>query len=338
MATLGRGAAAIAAVMLAVVAAAQAQQPAPSVAAEAAPESAASEVPLPDPGAPEGAVLTARSDRPFDSYALPVAPYTPDTPGVRDIAGRVVWSGFRLNDTLASTADIMQGYRARLAGLGFQPLLDCANAGCGGFDFRFAVQLLPPPAMLVDTADFAQYSGRRSEAGGAETFVSILVSRLLGNVHVQTVVVAPSAAGTAIVPTPVPAEEGRQVMLAQDEAMLLEQINAAGHVSVQGLIFETGGATLSPGSAPALDILAQFLMRNQDLSVVIVGHSDNQGSLEANIALSKRRAESVRDALVERGVTSARLDAQGVGYLAPVASNATDDGRAVNRRVELVLR
>jgi OOP family OmpA-OmpF porin len=71
---------------------------------------------------------------------------------------------------------------------------------------------------------------------------------------------------------------------------------------------------------------------------VIVGHSDNQGSLEANIALSKRRAEAVRTALITRGVAAERLEAHGVGYLAPVSTNLTEAGRTLNRRVELVLR
>ena len=57
----------------------------------------------------------------------------------------------------------MAGYRARLADLGFQPIFDCATAGCGGFDFRFGVQLLPAPMMLIDTADFAQFSASRTD-------------------------------------------------------------------------------------------------------------------------------------------------------------------------------
>jgi OOP family OmpA-OmpF porin len=81
-----------------------------------------------------------------------------------------------------------------------------------------------------------------------------------------------------------------------------------------------------------------MLRDNPALSVVIVGHSDNQGSLEANIALSQRRAEAVRAALVERGVEPERLEAHGIGFLAPVTSNAAPDGKALNRRVELVLR
>ena len=92
----------------------------------------------------------------------------------------MVWSGFRLDTPGISTAEVMAGYRSRLAALGFETLFDCRDADCGGFDFRFAVQLLPPPAMLLDTSDFAQLSAHRTGEAGAETYVSILVSRLLG--------------------------------------------------------------------------------------------------------------------------------------------------------------
>ena len=291
-----------------------------------------------DPGAPEGAISTAHLDRPFDRYALPVAPYAPGTVNAREIEGRVIWSGFRLDAPDVSTAEVMEGYRTRLAALGYQPIFDCATTACGGFDFRFAVLLLPPPTMLIDTADFAQYSASRIDDNGAETFVSVLVSRLLGAVHIQTVVVAPGDPGLIIAPAPEPNAAAQPVVLAQDERSLLDRLTEFGHVPVQGLVFETGGAALSEGSAPALDILARFLSRNPELAVVIVGHSDNQGTLDANIALSKRRAEAVRTALIERGVAAGGLDAHGIGYLAPVTTNATSAGRTLNRRVELVLR
>ncbi|MDH3667085.1 MAG: OmpA family protein [Paracoccaceae bacterium] len=291
----------------------------------------------PDPGAPEGAVSTARSERPFDAYDLPVARYTPDAAGTRRVEGRIVWSGFKLTDEGATTAQVIAGYRDRLAALGFAPLLDCANQDCGGFDFRFAVQLLPPPAMLMDAADFAQLTASKGTEGN-ETFVSILVSQLLGTIHIQTVVVAPAEASLAMAAAPEPEATAQPVVLAQDQANLLDLLKANGHVPVRGLNFETGGAALTEDSRPALDALGEVLAGNPDLNVVIVGHSDNQGGLDANLALSKHRAEAVRDALVERGVDATRLEAHGVAYLAPITTNATEEGRAVNRRVELVLR
>jgi outer membrane protein OmpA-like peptidoglycan-associated protein len=79
------------------------------------------------------------------------------------------------------------------------------------------------------------------------------------------------------------------------------------------------------------------MMRDANLSLLIVGHTDNVGGYDANVTLSQRRAEAVFQELTSTyGVAASRLRAVGVGMAAPVASNATDDGRAKNRRVELV--
>ncbi len=307
---------------------------------------AAQETPdIPDPGAPEGALATAYLDRPFDRYPLPVAPLGgqaaegPAAAPLREVEGRVIWSAYRLEDPAASVAEVMAGYRARLAELGFSAILDCATTACGGFDFRFGVSLLPAPAMLIDTADFAQLSASRAGAGGAESFVSVLVSRVLRAIQIQTVLVLPAEAGRSMTPAPPRAEAVAETLaLPQDAEMLLERLNQNGHVTVQGLEFDTGGTALSEASNPALDTAARLMLDHPELKILIVGHSDNQGALEANIALSERRAKAVRAALIERGVTAERLEAKGIGFLAPVASNATPEGKALNRRVELVLR
>jgi len=294
---------------------------------------------LPALGAPEGAITTARLDRPLDRYALPVAPFGGGIEPLRQVQGRVTWSAYRLADPQASATGVMQTYRDRLAGLGFTPLLDCANQACGGFDFRFGVELLPAPAMLIDTADFVQLSATRPEPDGGETLASVLVSRVLEAVQVQIVLVRPAGTAQALTETPAPpAASAPPAMMAQDEAALLARLTGQGHVAVQGLEFEIGGAALSPSSAPALETTARLLQSHPELKILIVGHSDNEGALDANMALSKRRAEAVRTALVALGVAADRLDAQGAGFLAPVAPNATPEGRAQNRRVELVLR
>lgn len=286
-----------------------------------------------DLGAPAGAELTARTDSPFDRYALPVGPYGPDSARVRMLEGRVVRSAWRLADPQATTAAVMAAYRERLAGLGYEPLFVCETGACGGFDFRFAVELLPPPAMLLDAADFAQLSARRAGEAG-DVFASVLVSRLLGAVYVQTVAVAPAAPSAMIVPAPA----GLAPALAGDTAVLLAQLTETGHLRLDGVSFAPGSAEIEAGSAPTLDRAAAILAARSDLAVLIVGHSDNQGPLADNVALSRRRAEAVRQALIARGIDGARLEAHGVGFLAPLASNATEEGRARNRRVELVVR
>lgn len=295
--------------------------------------------PPPDLGAPEGAVATRRVEMPFDRYALPVGTFTGTNRPVSEIEGRVIRAAFRLEDPAATTASVIEGYHARLAALGFVPIFDCATEACGGLDFRFGAELISPPAMLLDAADFAQISARGEGGATRGAFASVLASRAMGAVHVQTVLVLPASSGITVgaAPDPIP-EPSTAPSPTNPAAGLVEQLRAAGHVRLDGLVFEPGGAALSDGSAAVLDGIAAQLGADAAVSVVIVGHSDNQGPLDANIALSRKRAETVRDALVARGIDAGRLDAQGIGYLAPVASNASDDGRARNRRVELVLK
>ena len=111
----------------------------------------------------------------------------------------------------------------------------------------------------------------------------------------------------------------------------------SGHVEVPGIFFDTAKSDIKPESGPAIDEIAKLLTNNPALKVGIVGHTDMVGDATANLKLSQARAQSVITDLVSRhGIAAARLVAFGAGPWAPVASNKTDDGRARNRRVELV--
>lgn len=120
-------------------------------------------------------------------------------------------------------------------------------------------------------------------------------------------------------------------------AALSGGLSGNGHVIVNGILFDTGKADVKPESAPAMQEVAKMLKENPTLKVYVVGHTDNAGALAGNIDLSKRRAASVVQALTTQyGISAARLQAYGDGPYAPVASNDSEDGRSLNRRVELV--
>jgi len=130
--------------------------------------------------------------------------------------------------------------------------------------------------------------------------------------------------------------EMRQDVVADADA-LLGGLAATGHVAVSGIFFDTGKAELKPESAPALTEVGKLLARQPALKLFVVGHTDTVGTPESNLALSQARAEAVLQALVkDHGVAAARLRPFGAGPFAPVASNDAEDGRAQNRRVELV--
>jgi OOP family OmpA-OmpF porin len=135
-----------------------------------------------------------------------------------------------------------------------------------------------------------------------------------------------------------------------EEAAMTQQVSAnaatmgadierTGKVAVYGIFFDTDQAVIKPESEPTLQEIAQLLENNPDLQLFVVGHTDATGGLGHNMQLSEERAAAVVEALASRcGIERGRLEAHGVGPLAPVASNASEDGRAKNRRVELVAR
>ncbi len=120
---------------------------------------------------------------------------------------------------------------------------------------------------------------------------------------------------------------------------LAGDIGRTGHAAVYGIYFDTGRADIKPESEATLKEIAKLLQQEPTLRLYVVGHTDSTGDFAANMDLSKRRADAVVKALTgPRGVAEDRLQAFGSGPLAPVASNRTEEGRAKNRRVELVER
>jgi OOP family OmpA-OmpF porin len=122
-----------------------------------------------------------------------------------------------------------------------------------------------------------------------------------------------------------------------DANSMASSIKETGKVALYGIYFDTGKATLKPESQPTLQEIAKLLKMNSNLKLYVVGHTDNTGTFDANMKLSMDRAASVINALVsQHSVNAANLKACGDGPTAPVASNDTEAGKALNRRVELV--
>jgi outer membrane protein OmpA-like peptidoglycan-associated protein len=116
---------------------------------------------------------------------------------------------------------------------------------------------------------------------------------------------------------------------------LIDKLAKDGFVALY-VNFETGKSTINPDSAKTLDTAAAALKAAGDFRIEVAGHTDNVGTPEANLRLSQERAQAVMAAIVERGVKADRLTAKGYGQTAPIADNRAEDGRAKNRRVELV--
>lgn len=133
------------------------------------------------------------------------------------------------------------------------------------------------------------------------------------------------------------AQRQAEMLAAQLRELNAKQTDRGMVLTLGDVLFDTGKATLKPGAASTVDRLAAFLDEARDRSVVIEGHTDSVGSDEFNQSLSENRAESVKAALVAKGVSPDRIQATGKGEAVPVASNDNAAGRQQNRRVEIII-
>ncbi len=268
------------------------------------------------------------------SHALPLAPFDGQSVPSRQVDGAVDQRAWQLEAGEQTTLGVIEGLRAQIVAAGFRVVFDCETRACGGFDFRFGTDVMPEPDMHVDLGDFRFLSAEKGEEA-----VSVLVSRSAASIYVQVTRVRPSD------PTAAPVAASVDLEVAEPQALPIAPtgeigatLDAEGAAVLEDLVFASGSSALAEGDYPSLAALAAWLEANPDGTLALVGHTDASGSLAANIALSERRAEAVAQVLEDRyGADPGRVMAEGVGFLAPRATNQTEEGRQKNRRVEAVV-
>ncbi|MFN6951222.1 MAG: OmpA family protein [Albidovulum sp.] len=282
---------------------------------------------------PPAAVRTAEERSAMGSYALPVGPWARGRMETIRTEGEVTQTAWRLRDPDITTMGLMASLRKQLVGEGFEIRFECETDSCGGFDFRFAIPVLVEPEMHVDLGDFRFLSASR-ETAGAPDHVSLLVSRSSDSAYVQMTRVGMALAQ----PLPIAAAAFSPREAAPAPGTLGAQLLARGKVVLDDLRFASGAAELGEGDFASLAALAAFLKDNPGTTIALVGHTDAEGTLAANVAVSRKRAQSVMARLVKTyGVDPAQVTADGVGFLSPLASNLTPEGRMENRRVEALI-
>lgn len=284
---------------------------------------------------PSNASLEAEVVSPADSYALPMGTWEQGEMPVQIVEGRVTQQAWRINAASLTTLQLVRPLREQLRNDRYRIIFECQTEGCGGFDFRFSVNTLPPPQMWINIGDFRFLAAENAGENGPE-YLTLFASRTAGAGFVQVTHIGP------ITDSPATIAEAEAAPLRAfgglPEGTLAEQLEQAGRAVLGDLSFGTGSAQLAEGEYASLQALADYLLSFPQRTVALVGHTDSAGSLDANIALSRRRAASVRERLVnDYGVDRRQLEAEGMGYLAPIASNLTEDGREANRRVEVIV-
>lgn len=291
----------------------------------------------------EGAKMVAYEVKEFDETSLPAGrrSHRSEPQGYYfekklDLEGKLTRIAY-LVPRERSSLEVLRNYQAALEKAGLNILYACAKEACGESlgDYWLSAKLDRNFLKSGDADGAFRYgsmepryllaSGKRPDGSPLHVAVYVVTPRenYEGGVYVEIVEGKPMETG--------------KVAASLNAADMARNIANEGRVAVYGVYFDTGKAEVKPASQPALAEMAKLLRQEPKLRVLVVGHTDNQGELAHNLALSQRRAESVVKALSDGyKVNAQRLAARGVASYAPIASNRTDAGRQKNRRVELV--
>jgi len=314
----------------------------------------------------EGSFIVEQATRSFDAVSLPVSGLVEtdrqDAMGNRiyapreskDLEGRLTRTVYVLPPD-RTTLEVLRNYQEEIRSKGGEILYQCGGEACGG-DAAHGVSpgnvgktgivqwlypreqlrasiLTTPWCALTEPNSEQRYTVARMPRPSGEAYVGVVTylsnasgndcGALSGRVVAFTVIVEPKA------------REQRMVTLSSSE--MRQGIVSQGHVALYGINFDFDKTDIRPDSRPQLDEIGKLLKDDPGLRLFVVGHTDNKGTPTYNLDLSRRRADAVAAVLIkDYHVDKARLAAYGVGQLAPVAPNDAEDGRAKNRRVELV--
>lgn len=303
-----------------------------------------------------GSVLLYRNDVAYDEVKFPTstpvdADNQPSAPRNLARAGQRTTLQY-LTPAGRSPLEVLRNYQQDLKAAGFDTAWECAGDACGVnsvnmFNYGLGKLLMPSnyANQVGDNTPAACATGafvkdvRYAVLDNKTTGASIaLMTWIPGDVSVYCEE-ADFKKRTSIWLIRVEPKAREQSMLALSSSEMGKSLDATGKVAIYGILFDTNKADIQGASKPSLDQIGALMKEKPNLKLHVVGHTDNVGGFDANLALSRRRADAVVGALArDYGVAPARLTGNGVANLAPVQSNADEAGRAKNRRVELVLQ
>jgi outer membrane protein OmpA-like peptidoglycan-associated protein len=275
-----------------------------------------------------GARIRERRHREYEPFTLPLEPvqaHQRDGDFRRqELVGDLTQHFYELERV--STLKVYENYKAALSSADFEILFECAHDACGtSADVRALGGRLATTGNVFNFHRSPFYLVARRMTVEGPAYIALFIGGYNQDVAVQQVVV-----------------ETRDIaanLIEVNADLLHRELQDTGRVSLYGIQFDTNRSEVKPESKAALDSLAELLREHPELQVYVVGHTDDVGAVDYNRDLSSARAKAVVDVLVrDYDVSASRLHSAGVGPFAPTASNATEEGRALNRRVELVTR
>ncbi len=299
----------------------------------------------------EGSTILLQSSQKFGELGLQIGglstPNSSDPKEVRKVEGRTHRSTYVLLNLPAakrSTLEIARNYEMAFKEIGFSTIWSGGQAELrnGPPTQYYGVPELDKQLMTTGVKD-RRYFCMEKAGLFAAVFVAarswdhVIMDSSDANPWKQKVTIPEGAVLIQVDYVDTRPMEEKMVMVSAAE--MQKSISTSGKVALYGIYFDFNKADIKAESAPTLTEMATLLKNEPNLKVLVVGHTDNVGTFEFNEDLSKRRARAVVEELAAHyGIDAARLTPLGASFMAPVTTNSTEEGRALNRRVELVAR
>lgn len=304
----------------------------------------------------EGAFIVGQTKKAFDELTLPNGPaqgeeYADDKKftSTMTVQGRVTRTLY-VAPQGRSSLEVFANYVEDLKAKGFTIVYECAKDACGpsfkllSYNWNNKASLVVSEGAdtqrgmasqaMFDSVIDPRYALLKSGEAGNETYVSVLAAQNQGGSFGDMSQSLQDRVGVLLQIVEPKAREQKIVTLSADE--IGADLANAGRVVLYGIYFDFDKAVIKPESQEQIDQMVAYLDGNPDVKVYVTGHTDNQGGLDYNLKLSGARAIALTKALAKAGVDAKRMTPKAVGPLAPLASNDEEEGRAKNRRVELV--
>ncbi len=282
-----------------------------------------------------GSHIVFQDQSDFDRLTVPTGAWTGDGfESVEQLEGEVLRLSYTFAEPDVTTLRVKRSYVQALEARGFEILFTGSEEGLSGGAGRTFFERsglfergVRACCRVANRNRQVRYIAARSESGDVLAAIIVFNARRVDGPAVSKAIVTARGMDDTMDHHPLTAGEM--------ETGLIE----AGRVAVQDILFEVDSAGILPESAEALATIAELMQAQPDMELLVVGHTDNTGDFDYNVSLSLQRAGSVVDWLKrEHGIAADRLQAAGAGMMAPVTTNRTEEGRARNRRVELVER
>jgi OmpA-OmpF porin, OOP family len=315
----------------------------------------------------EGSFIVSYEKFSYTDFRIPLSPLKPSAdPEARDKSNNRVYAPDKVIEAegaltrLAyvlpaerSPLEVLRNYQDVIEAAKGEILFECKKEDCGGAaqrsssggggdmslmqfffyesDLKDASYSNGACALTNDINDQRFFAAKVPQEAG-DAYITVQTFSLIDDLYCKAL----NGRTIAVVHVLEPKGRDKKMVLVEAKEMA-DTLATTGSISLYGIFFDTDKTDIKPESEPTLKEIAKLLTESPKMSVIVVGHTDNQGAFDYNLDLSSRRANAVKAELVKNySIAADRLVAAGAGMMAPVASNDDEKGRAKNRRVVLV--